>query len=349
MTRFAARTRVPVGWLCCSLLGFAGCERSETPKAAPPKPSASAPKPAPVVVACKAATGAQFTVGSAGQSNAELADAGGDVELPFAVELGGATRYQDGYAVSVLTSGSEGSVASVAVVSRHAEQGRVVALGDVHGDVVPPHLAVLGSQLIAAVVDNDAGGQTLRLLAVQPSAPEPVTGLSPTFDQGRDDSSAFDLAFSEKRGLLVWDRYHKPRGHVVLEASSFAPNDVTQVSEPKVVSYEGDDAEMPRLIPRKGGFWLTYVAHGRPPPEAPEEADTGVGNVVDITPRRLTILPLDTSGAATGRPERLTGERSHVLAYDAVSYGSGALVAWRDDPTTCGGDMEKCELLFELD
>jgi hypothetical protein len=63
-------------------------------------------------------------------------------------------------------------------------------------------------------------------------------------------------------------------------------------------------------------------------------------SLVDTSPRRLTLLPLDSKGQPAGKPQRLTGERSHVLAYDLASWGSGVLVAWRDDPTTLGVEAQ---------
>lgn len=339
MTRPWRSSALPVGWLCCWLSGLPSCDRSEQAKPAPPRPSASAPKPHQPTPTCKAARpGAYYTLGDEGESRKQLKDAGSDdVELPFAVELGTALSYGKGYAVAALTNHAEGSMVAVAIVSGDAREGRLLRLGTVHGDVVPPRLAADGENLVAAIVDNDAGSQTVRVVAIQPAAKEPVFARGRVFSQGRDDSSAFDISFSAKSGLLVWDRYDKSRGHVVLEASSFRVSALADGSTPRIVSQDGDDAEMPRIVPRPGGFWLTYVAHGPPAPkESVDASDDELQNVVDITPRQLTILPLDASGVPSGKAQRLTDEGSHVLAYDVASDDQGVLMAWRDDPTTLG-------------
>jgi hypothetical protein len=108
-------------------------------------------------------------------------------------------------------------------------------------------------------------------------------------------------------------------------------------------------------MPRRGGFWVSWVSHGPPAKTARRETrpsldrgDAGTeaeyDSVVEVTPRRLKLMPLDERGVATAEPTLVTAPDAHVLAYDAVPFGEGVLFAWRDDPTTLGAEAPKIHL-----
>jgi hypothetical protein len=277
-------------------------------------------------------------------------DEGDAVDLPFAVEAGGAVPTDDGFALAALRSHK----AIVVIVSEDGSSGSSVELAEVHGDVEPPELASSGERVVAAVPDNDAGSSTLTLMGFRPTGGAGSLKRGAQVARSREASSAFDIGLGPTRGLLAWDQWDKSKGHGTIEALSFDPTSLEGEPEPRVVSTPDDDAEAPRIMLRKGGFWLSWVSHGaptppaRPPPKATAKGEEGTEpdfeNVVDVTPRRLKLVPLDERGVPTAEVRLVTAPNAHVLAYDAVPFGDGVLFAWRDDPTTLGAEAPAVHL-----
>ena len=350
-------------WAGVLLLSSSGCDKGDaaTSTAAP---SATHNKPLPARKALKMAcretkAGARFLVGEVGEQKKLESDGAASIDLPFAVEVGSAVATSDAFALSAL----KGHQALVAMVSKEGGQGSELQLDEVHGDVEPPKLASDGDRLVAAVVGNDAGSNTLTLVAVQRAAGENALTRGGSIEKGRDGSNAFDIALGEAGGLLVWDRWDKAKGHGIIEALPFDPTTLDPKRAQAALDLAGDDAETPRVVRRPGGFWLVWVSHGAPEALAPvrptrgtgaqqltparpvqgglPEVDGDVTSVIDVTPRRLKVAPVDAYGAPTAQPTMITPKDSHVLAYDALAVGGGLLLAWRDDPTTLGVEAPK--------
>jgi len=282
---------------------------------------------------------------SADEPEAEEGE-GDAVELPFAVEAGGAVATERGFALAAL----QNHKAVVVSLASDGASGSTVEVAEVHGDVEPPKLASNGERVVAAVAGNDAGSSTLTLTALQPARGAASLKRGAQVSRSREASSGFDLVIGATRGLLVWDQWDASKSHGTIEALSFEPASVQAVGEPRVLSGADDDAESPRVLSRKGGFWLSWVSHGPPAKTArkapPSDAGTEAeyDSVMEVTPRRLKLLPLDEQGVATAQPTLVTAPDAHVLAYDAVPFGDGVLFAWRDDPTTLGAEAPKVHL-----
>lgn len=363
-----------VGWAhgpsaisaCFALIGLLslGCEQQPAPGAPPPaassaaKPapvqSAALPKPAPKpVLSCRdEKQGARFLVGEVGkalpgsQPRGDDEDEGDAIDLPFAVEVGGAVPTSDGFALAAL----ENQKAVVVTVARDAASGSRVELTVVHGDVEPPRLASNGDRVVAAVVGNDAGSSTLTLMTYQPRQGATTLKRGAQVSRRREAAGAFDLELGATRGLMVWEQWDAAKSHGKIEALNFDAATVQGVGEPRVLSAADDDAEAPRVMPRKGGFWVSWASHGPPAKTTRAEARADAGSeaeydsVVDVAPRRLKLLPVDERGTPTAEPRLVTAPDAHVLAYDAVAFGDGVLFAWRDDPTTLGAEAPKIHL-----
>jgi len=348
----------------------AACDKPPSSDAERPVTSSSAqatkPKSAPpakLELTCREEKqGARFLVGEVGKTRPTSArppdpdseDAEGDaIDLPFAVEAGGAVPTGDGFALAALKNHKAVAV----TVSRDGASGSTVELAEVHGDVEPPRLASNSTSVIAAVVGNDAGSSTLTLMAFQPARGAATLKRGAQVSRSRDASAAFDLVLGPTRGLMVWDQWDASKSQGTIEALSFDPATLEGdgvvpggAASPRVLSDKDDDAEAPRVMPRKGGFWLSYVSHGPPAKTAKKERTPDAGteaeydSVVEVTPRRLKLLPLDERGVPTAEPTLVTAPDAHVLAYDAVPFVDGVLFAWRDDPTTLGAEAPKVHL-----
>ncbi len=342
------RAKRPAGSLLVvlPLLVTSACDKSRhEERAAAPSASRGPTKKPPLrakeLKCSEVEPGARYLFGEVGRNPAS-GDDGEAIDLPFAVEVGTAVPTQSGFAVAAL----KGDRALVALVSDDGGRGREVELDEIHGDVEPPKLASRGGTLIAAIAGSDAGGTTLTLASIEPASEPPAVSHGAPISRERGGPSAFDLALGTGRGLLVWDRWNKSRARGSIAALRFEPGNLEGTQLPEL-SLPDDDAEEPQVVVRPGGYWLTWVSHGAPAP-APAKAEQANGThdaapdspegLVDSTPRRLKLMPLDENGGPAAEARLVTAEESHVLAYDLVSLGDSALLAWRDDPTTLGAE-----------
>jgi hypothetical protein len=324
-------------------LAVAACRKSPPTSDSPGSTSASASPSATVVSAgCREVTrGASFLVGEPGRT--PRADDGEEPALPFAVELGGATVYAGGFAVAALRGQGGGTDSVVALVNAEASSGRIVSLGPSHGDANAPLAAARGDQLVMVVPGSDAGGQTLRLARLEDPQGRAAVVWGSEVPVGRD-SQSFALELAEGAGLLVWDEVRKQ--HNVIRGAVFDPRDLSKPVELLTLSRPSDDAETPRLVARPGGYWLAFLTHRLPGAKAPPKdlprplpsaEDDGPEELLDLGPRWLELMPLDTHGMANAPARIISPEHSHVLVFDlAPGPGGGALLTWRDDRTTPG-------------
>jgi hypothetical protein len=178
--------------------------------------------------------------------------------VPFAVELGRGTRHGEGFAVGVKRHKDGGVYASVALVDAEARKGELVDLGRSRGDVDPPQVVARGNELVAGVLEPQASSMALRLARYDGKKLHWGSEL----EQGRDESLAFDMAFSDSAGVVAWDDVvdDGERGAVVLAQLD---GELASRGKPSAVSPEHLDADVPRVLVRPGGFWLVYVARSR--------------------------------------------------------------------------------------
>jgi hypothetical protein len=283
-----------------------------------------------------------------------------DLDLPFAVELGEAVRFQSGFAVTGLRASQDGNQAVLAVLPAGLQGGRVVELGPVHGDVAPPRLAISGDNLIAVVPEADASGQSLRLALLQPNATEPVRWGASVHD-GEDESQAVELASNGARAALVWDDWDKGANHGVVKLATTGAQDVTALSVPQVVSPSPADAESPRIVSTRDGFWLAWAVndeavHEQLKKAQPASASTGAaGEAQDprveertlvAAQRGIELLKLDAAGVAQGASRRVTPAGLRVTQFDLASDPQGnAYIAWRAGASSLASEGGELGLL----
>ncbi|HRI66891.1 MAG TPA: hypothetical protein PK156_21740 [Polyangium sp.] len=302
--------------------------------------------PAPVVVPprCKSVSSEAFVVGDKPTSRARV-DAGAtnpgelppddadeefDELAPFAVELGRGAVVNDGFVVGALRDGDGGSFAMVTRIGADGRNGKTVKLGRSRGDFDAPTVTGYKDAVLAAMLEPNAGGRAIRVAKV---VGDQVT-WGPEVSEGRDESLAVDLATSGDHAVLVWDDVTKDgkRTHVMLE--SFDPQTMKSEGDARPISSPKNDAEVPRLTVRPGGYWLAYVAVGEA--KKPKDEDTGLGGEA-IQPRWIEVVPLDEKGQPVGLPRAVTPKEGHALAFDVEASEDGSvIVAYRDDDTPSG-------------
>jgi hypothetical protein len=276
---------------------------------------------------------------------------------PFAVEVGRGTSFAGGFAVGVLRDEQGGSVASVATVGLDGQGGKLVRLARSRGDMNPPIVTGRDGAVLAALLEPDASGRSIKLAKVEG---DHVT-WGPELSEGRDESLALDLATSGPRAVVVWDDLSKDQKHSQVMLASVDPASMRGATEARPVSGPKTDAEGPRLVARPGGYWLAWIARGdapkakaavdpsakvdakpKPKPKAkPKDDDDDAEDTSyaaeTIDARWVEIVPLDEAGAPTASPKAITPKDGHVLAFDVgLVSGGDAYVAFRDDDTPSG-------------
>ncbi|HMJ15507.1 MAG TPA: hypothetical protein VK524_29025, partial [Polyangiaceae bacterium] len=129
--------------------------------------SASAPAPARAAPGrCRplasGASGSLFTIGKASPRSGVDAEEPEPAQ-PFAVEIGDAVAFGQGFAVAALESTGEQTHARIVTLPADAARGKVTDLGRVQGDVEPPQLAPRGADVFFALTDHDTVSARLRL------------------------------------------------------------------------------------------------------------------------------------------------------------------------------------------
>lgn len=303
--------------------------------------------PPPVVVVpprCKAISSEAFVVGEKPTTRARTdagASDGGEIPpdeadeefdefAPYAVELGRGAVVNDGFVVGALRDSDTGSYAMVARIGADGRNGKLVKLGRSRGDFGAPTVTGYKDSVLAAMLEPNAGGRAIRLVKV---TGEQLT-WGPEVSEGRDESLALDLATSGDHGVIVWDDVSKDGKRTMVMIESFDPQTMKSDGALRPISSLKNDAELPRLITRPGGYWLAYVVVGEG--KKPKDEDTGLGGEA-IVPRWIEVVPLDEKGEPVGLPRPVTPKDGHALVFDVEnSEDGGMIVAYRDDDTPSG-------------
>lgn len=262
----------------------------------------------------------------------------GDEEgfVPFASEIGRGVALSDGFAVGAKHQIEGVMHAAVAVVDAKAETIVVHNIDKSRGDVDAPLVVRAGEGWVAAVLEPNASGMSVRLLRVKGED----LSWGAEIAQGRDESLAYDIAFGKEVGVVTWDDVAGENERGVVMAATVTVDSLEGGEQAKAVSRREVDAELPRVVPRPGGFWLAYIARARPDAEAdagaPEDPE-GRYRAERIEPSWLELVPLDERGAPETQPAAVTDADGYVLAYDIEPAPDGnVLITWRDADTPSG-------------
>lgn len=280
-----------------------------------------------------------------------------DPLAPFAVSVGRGAVFAGGFAVGALRDAEGGSVAQIATIGFDGRDGKLVRLARSRGDLEPPVVAGAGSSVLAVMLEPNAGGRAIKIAKLAEGAVTWGAELA----EGRDESLAMDLASSGDRAVLVWDDVPKDGKRSVVMLASFDVATLRSTTSPRPVSPPSVDADSPRIVPRPGGYWLSYVAQAasaeakaesdpkspknRPKKRPRNEVDEERGGEAIIN-RWVELMPLDEAGAGAATPRAVTPKNGHVLAYDVeVGEDGSAVVAFRDDDTPSGSSGGRVALV----
>ena len=265
-------------------------------------------------------------------------------ETPSDLEIGEAMQTPSGFAIGVLRKVKGELVGSIALVEKDAKTVSFVDLGPPHGDAPPPRPFVVGVEVFAAFFARAAppppGGKpkTTRDLILYRLADGKAQATS-TISEQRDESLAYDVSLGDKGGVVAWDEdaIGNERGNIKI---AVVTADTKTIASTRIASPDGSDAELPRLVPRRGGWWLVWVASRLEAPDAGLDPGQEIERPGEKRRFRwLELLALDAAGAAVGAVKRLTVNTGHVSMFDlAPRAGADVLdVIARDDEQAIDG------------
>ncbi len=321
-----------------------GCKRSPAPGPAP-KASVSAQVvtsalPQPVEpTRCKRLGGFGLTLEPEAPAPSKPAtndDEDDDALMPFGVDLGAAVPTPTGFAVAGVRGAGQ---AFVALLGEQAS--RRVELGELHGDTEPPALAAAADKLLVAMRSSDAAGFTIKLGQVVGAG-----GIEWGHELSKlgKSVSGLELASSGAGAVLVYQGEEKHSARVLL--GSFSVADPKQPFEVKPL--EAKDVELPRLVARAGGYWLTWVRSLPEPKSAPkppkpvasaEQEDPEERELLEQGLRVVEVVKLDEQGKLVGAALRVGEPRRQVILFDVAPLSNGGLlVAARSDSAAPGAE-----------
>lgn len=320
-----SRARLGIAAWCLGLAACGSCQRDASTDAGPP--SASAP---PAAVVAERSPRCRVDAQRLALPGEDVVV--GDVAIGPSGLLIGVVRVVDGRAV-----------ASVVRASLDLGTSRVVDVGPSLGDDPPPSPRWVGDAAHVAFVTRrprDAGAKA-RALTVAPLGESALGDGARAILQQADESTAFDVAWSDGAGLVAWDEDAPPSAAgEPRPASSYAPEgrgivkvEALGSGARRVASPASSDAEAPRLLARPGGgFWLAWLARraegGGYAVESPGESPAF---------RWVEVVPLGPAGEPAGPVKRVSPETGRAAAFDLAYTSSGLVVMVQDEASPSEG------------
>lgn len=265
------------------------------------------------------------------------------------LEIGEGVATPIGFAIGVLRKVNGESTASIALVPAQGGAPAFVDLGSPLGDASPPKPFARGGDLFAAYFPRPSAPaaapkpkqvptRDLAIVRIDGGKAQPSLAIA----EERDESLAYDVAASDKGILVAWDEDAIGNERGAIKIAMLSP-DGKAVASSRIASPDASDAEIPRVLPRRGGYWLVYVAsraevaRDAAPPD-PNHAIERPGR--DRAFRWLEMLPLDERGEATGPARKLTSERGHVSLFDLAARADGVTldIVARDEELVTAGE-----------
>ena len=243
----------------------------------------------------------------------------------------------NGLLVGLVRSNGGKRTASIVRASLDLASQQTIDLGTSFGDDPPPSPRWKGTTPYAFWLERPArdGGPRTRTLKVARLTDDHI-GLESQVEQQADESTAFDVAWSEGMGLAAWDEDAPNKPDAALPSISergYVKVQLLGADKPRIASPETSDADSPRLVARPaGGFWLAWLAR------RVEEAPSGVeGPGEDKDFRWVEAIPLDAHGEPRGAVRRVSPERGRAVAFDVAASGSDLVVLVQDEAAAAEG------------
>lgn len=223
-------------------------------------------------------------------------------------------------------------LASVVRASLDLSSMKAIDLGASLGEDPPPSPRSHGGSVFVASYARaksgaDAGsvtGAMTRVLEVSRFEGEAFVRQGAIVQQA-DESLAFDIAWPDPFAaataaptvpLVAWDEDAPLVAGQLLADRGVVKVQLATGSKARVASPDATDAEAPRLLSKRGGYWLAWLARKPEPTEDAGAAPEGPGERRSY--RWVELVSLDAKGEPTSPVRRITPEKGRVASFDLV-------------------------------
>jgi hypothetical protein len=324
-----------------AISGAAACKKSEPP---PPASSSDMTTAAPPSAGASGAAGSSSAVGAQGRASVVAESLprcrvdGARVAVPGDdVVAGDAVTTADALLVGVVRREGARRLASLVRASLDLASLKMIDVGTTLGDDPPPSPRLRGTTVfvasyartagdagVAAAAANGAAGTMSRRLEItrlEGTALVPVGAVV----QQADESLAYDVEWPKDGNaapLVAWDEDAPLLGGQLLADRGVVKVQILGAGKPRVASPDTSDAEAPRLLARRGGYWLAWLARRVEVGEDAGAAAEGPGERRAY--RWVELVALDAKGEATGQVRRITPEKGRVASFDLAAGAAEA-------------------------
>lgn len=237
------------------------------------------------------------------------------------VVAGDAVTTPDALLVGVVRRQGGKRLASVVRASLDLASVNVIDVGATLGDDPPPSPRLHGGVVSVAsyarsTADAGAGTMTRNLEIARLDGTTLVREGAVV--QQADESLAYDVAWPDHGAPLVaWDEDAPMLPSQILADRGVVKVQVLGAGKPRVASPDTSDAEAPRLLARRGGYWLAWLAHR---PEPAEDAGAAAEGPAERRAYRwVELVALDAKGEATSPVRRITPDKGRVASFDLAT------------------------------
>lgn len=304
-------------------VGIGGCKKSE-----PPPPATSSDNTTAAATARAPSSAAAVVAESLPRcrvDGARLAIPGDDVVA------GDAITTADALLVGVVRRVAGKRVSSVVRASLDLASVKTIDVGATLGDDPPPSPRLRDGKVLVASYARSAagdGGATGAMTRVLDIARLDGTALvrEGAVVQQADESLAYDVEWPEGPAnappLVAWDEDAPMLAGQLLADRGVVKVQILGAGKPRVASPDTSDAEAPRLLARRGGYWLAWLARR---PEPSEDAGAAAEGPAETRAYRwVELVALDAKGEATSPVRRVTPEKGRVASFDLATATAGA-------------------------
>lgn len=288
------------------------------------------------------------------------------------VVTGDAAVTSDALLVGIVRREGTKRIASVVRASLDLATSKVLDLGAALGDHPPPSPRVhAGKAYVASFARTKAGGDAgASASAVSATgdagaqgAAAGTTSMTRVLEIARldgaalvsegsvlqqaDESLAYDVAWPDaEQGapLVVWDEDAPPRAGALLADRGVVKAQLLGAgTKPRVVSPETTDAEAPRLVARRGGYWLAWLARRTEAGEDAGASGAAEGPGERRAYRWVELVALDAKGEVASPVRRVSPEKGHVASFELATSGEGTqlVVVVQDETAAAEGAGER--------
>jgi hypothetical protein len=331
--------------LASGLAGATACKKNDPP---PPSSSSSTTSAAqPSSGASGAIVGATGATGSASvvaESLPRCRVDGARVAVPGDdVVAGDAVTTADALLVGVVRREGARRLASVVRASLDLASVKMIDVGATLGDDPPPSPRLRGSTVFVASYARSAGdaGVAAATSAGSAAADRAPGTMSRKLEIARldgtalvhvgsvvqqaDESLAYDVEWPKDGNappLVAWDEDAPLLSGQMLADRGVVKVQILGAGKPRVASPDTSDAEAPRLLARRGGYWLAWLARRVEVGEDAGPAAEGPGERRAY--RWVELVALDAKGEPTSQVRRVTPEKGRVASFDLAAGSADA-------------------------